>query len=86
MHVKINTAALQDYEAPIQNADAEAVRMGFNPSKMPRVDAIKALSAALMSECRAAGEEQGDDRSATLAVTNVEQAAMWGVKAATAGL
>ena len=86
MHVLIKTAALDSYEAPIQNADAEAVRMGFNPSTLPRVDAIKALAAALMSEMRAAGNEAGDGRSAALAVTNVEQAAMWGVKAATAKL
>lgn len=85
MHVKIFTGALPDgHQTPIHNDAAELVRMGFNPSSLERVDAIKALAAALISECRIAAEEGGDQRGAATAITNIQQGAMWAVYAATA--
>lgn len=86
MHVVIRTAALPEHAVPISDKAARQVRMGFNPSQSPRVDAIKALAAALISECQLAGLEADAGREAALAMTAAEEAAMWGVKAATAGL
>ncbi|GAB4540211.1 MAG: hypothetical protein Tsb0020_53630 [Haliangiales bacterium] len=86
MHVIINTAALNAEECPISNDAAAKVRMGFNPSTLPRVDRIKALAAALISECEAVQAEGGDGREASVAITNVQQASMWAVAAATSHL
>ncbi|MDW3181754.1 hypothetical protein [Roseobacter sp.] len=87
MHVKINTAALHNEEVPIQDGAAQLVRMGFNPSTLPRVDRIKALAAALISECQAVQAEVPDGgREAAVAITDVQKASMMAVAAATAGL
>ncbi|MEO1606750.1 MAG: hypothetical protein AAFU34_15640 [Pseudomonadota bacterium] len=91
MHVKINTAALTDHEVAINDSAARTVRMGFNPSEMPRIDEVKALAAALISAC----EDIRDDsnmggvsggREAALAITHVQTASMFAVAAATAHL
>lgn len=87
MHVKIRTAAVPDGETPITNSAAELVRMGFNPSTLERVDRIKALAAALISECEAIRDSDGDGgREAAIAITQVQGASMFAVAAATAGL
>lgn len=87
MHVKINTAAIQDGETPISNAAAALVRMGFNPSTLPRVDRIKALAAALISECEAIRDEKGPGaREAAIAITDTQKASMMAVASATAHL
>lgn len=86
MHVTIHTAALPAHEVPISDEAAGLVRLSFNPSALPRVEAIKALAAALISECRADFANPAAARAAALAATAAEEAAMWGVKAATAGL
>lgn len=58
MHTNLITGALPDgHETPISNSAAEIVRMGFNPSSLPKVDAIKGLAAALISECEALRDE-----------------------------
>jgi hypothetical protein len=51
MHVNIHTAALPDATTSISNSAAATVRMGFNPSRIYEVDRIKALVAAVISEC-----------------------------------
>ncbi len=64
----------------VSQAALDRVRASFNPSDKPRVDRIKLLAAALISEI----EDGPSSREAALAVTNIEQGAMWAVKAATA--
>ena len=87
MHVKINTAALVDHEAAIHDSAAKAVRMGFNPSTLPRVDAIKALAAALISQCQEMQDNgEGNAREAAIAMTQIQGASMFAVAAATANL
>jgi len=88
MHVTIHTAALTNDDVSISNAAAEAVRMSFNPSKVPAVDRLKALAAAFLSACdevagapNASGRPVG--RECAVAKTHIETAAMWAVKAAT---
>ncbi|HAW49167.1 MAG TPA: hypothetical protein DCX34_18370 [Roseovarius sp.] len=66
------------------------VGVSFNPSSDPDVDKIKALAAALIDAIEAV--DDGGNRGAAsgevrrlkaLAMTAAEEAAMWGVKAAT---
>lgn len=64
----------------------DMVRATFNPSGLSSVDEIKLLAAALISRMEPIREARGDGgRCAAIAITNIEQAAMWAVKAATAG-
>ncbi len=71
----------------------ERVRTTFNPSSESAVDRIKQKTAELIDLCESARIEQrygnaGSEalRLWSLAQTNYEQAAMWAVKAATAGV
>lgn len=87
MHVKIHTAAIPDGETSITPTAAALVRMGFNPSRLEPVDRIKALAAALVSECEAIRDGQGSGaREAAVAITQIQGASMFAVAAATAGL
>lgn len=61
----------------------QRVRMTFNPSDNADVDALKAKTAELIDMCEALKRKDG--RLAALAQTAYEEAAMWAVKAATAG-
>ena len=61
---------------------AKLVRSEFNPSGSGAVDRIKALSAALINEIDALPDN--DPRVKAVAKTEVEGAAHWAVKAATA--
>ena len=61
------------------------VRASFNPSGKEEVDAIKLLAAALIAEINAYKANPTTARHASLAITAVEEGAMWAVKAATAG-
>lgn len=64
---------------------ANAVRYSFNPSGLVRVTRIKSLAAALASELMAGrNEEPHAGREYSVAITNLQQASMWGVFAATA--
>ncbi|MEM7507631.1 MAG: hypothetical protein AAF415_12890 [Pseudomonadota bacterium] len=84
MHVKINTAAVDGAEVPISNAAAEAVRMGFNPSSLPRVDQLKALAAAFLSLCDEVAEDLPEaGREIATAKTTMQTASMWAVLGAT---
>lgn len=63
---------------------AQAVRFTFNPSGNARVTRIKSLAAALASELMAGrNEEPQGAREYSIAITNLQQASMWGVFAAT---
>lgn len=65
-------------------AATEAVRYSFNPIGNARVTRIKSLAAALASELMAGrNEEPQSGREYSLAITNLQQASMWGVFAAT---
>ena len=86
MHVTINTGAVPDAEVPITNSAADKVRMSFNPSSNEQVDRIKALAAALISECEDVFNQTnvGETKAqATLAMRHVQTASMWSVLAAT---
>ncbi len=88
MHVKIHTAAVPDGTTTISDYAAGVVRMGFNPSKLERVDRIKALAAALISEIddleKAAPSDLPDFvRETDHAITLVQSASMFAVAAAT---
>lgn len=87
MHVKIHTGAIPDGTTSISNTAAATVRMGFNPSKIESVDRIKALAAALVSECEALRDAKGSGaREAAVAITQIQGASMFAVAAATADL
>ena len=87
MHVKIHTAAVPDGETAINSSAAELVRMGFNPSKIEAVDRIKALAAALISECITIRDAKGKGaREAAIAITEIQGGSMFAVAAATADL
>jgi len=61
----------------------DRVRIKFNPSADSVVDQIKQKTAELIDLCEAL--KSADPRCAALAQTAYEEAAMWGVKAATTG-
>lgn len=63
------------------------VRMTFNPSSDSTVDQIKRAAADFIDRCEALRTETGaseKNRCISLAQTDIESAAMWAVKAATA--
>lgn len=85
MHVTIHTAALQNVAVTISDSAAATVRMRRNPSHAAEVDAIKALAAALISECEALAEAgEPAAREAKIAITQIQGACMFAVAAATA--
>lgn len=60
------------------------VRVSFNPSRDNQVDRIKDMAAVLIDTIYAMEAEDGEQaRLFALAMTSVEEAAMWAVKAAT---
>ena len=61
------------------------VGVSFNPSNNPRVDAIKALAARFIDELFSLSLERDHPgaRCASIAMTEMESAAMWAVKAVT---
>ena len=65
----------------------DLVRADFNPSENDRVARLKQIAGALINECEVVREENPNaGRHASLAITAVEEAAMWAVKAATTEL
>ena len=70
------------------------VGVNFNPSKLPNVDAIKRVAADLIDLIDRLPMPEGVDapvaaefgRNKALAMTAVEEGAMWAVKAATRGV
>jgi hypothetical protein len=64
------------------------VRAAFNPSNNSTVDMLKASAAKFIDQCHAMADKTDDPevgRCISLAMTHAEDAAMWAVKAATAG-
>lgn len=64
----------------------KAVGLNFNPSKNDAVSLIKSQSAALidtLNNLREANPSGEVKRQASVAITEVQTAQMWGVKAAT---
>jgi predicted MarR family transcription regulator len=65
------------------------VGISFNPSNKPEVDAIKATIADLIDQLNTFGamatqlDNSGAARCASIAMTELESAAMWAVKAFT---
>lgn len=61
------------------------VGVSFNPSALTAVDEIKTLAAALIDRVALIPDHSGGEvpRLKALAMTAAEDAAMWGVKAAT---
>lgn len=76
-------------EITVSESALDAVRWSFNPSGNDAVAVLKALSAALISECEKLREAEGAaqvKRWAAIAITEVETAQMFAVKAATYGV
>ncbi len=66
----------------------KAVGLSFNPSNDPTVQKIKVECAAAIdtiNEVRAASEDPEVKRMVSVAITELQTAQMWGVKAATWG-
>lgn len=63
------------------------VRISFNPSSNESVDKIKRAAADLIDLCESLKDENREhpkNRALAVAMTEVESAAMWAVKGATA--
>ena len=87
MHVKLHMGEEVPAEVPVTLSAADLVRYKFNPSGLERVQRLKFLSAALISECEAIRDEKGQGaREAAIAITDVQKASMMAVAAATADL
>ena len=69
----------------------DTVRLSFNPSSLERVDRIKSIAAALITECETLRDEASQNnskggREAAIAITDAQSACMFAVAAATANL
>lgn len=91
-HVILNTGACTEAEVVVTERAAKKVRMAFNPSGIERVDRIKSLAAALVSElsdvereCNDGGNVMGISE-AVRAIEHTQLASMLGVAAATSHL
>tara|TARA_R110002073_G_scaffold214280_1_gene374718 strand:+ start:1217 stop:1462 length:246 start_codon:yes stop_codon:yes gene_type:complete len=74
-------------EIPVTGTAAKLVRYTFNPSGLERVQNLKFLAAALISECEAIRDEKGEGaREAAIAITDLQKASMMAVASATAHL
>lgn len=63
-----------------------AAGVGFNPSELPNVDDIKADAARQIDRLNSMRNDTDDPevkRMCALAITHLQEAQMWGVKAAT---
>lgn len=71
-------------EIAVTESAERAVRFTFNPSGFARVNRLKALAAAFISECEGARNEVPEGaREFAVAITNMQTASMWAVLAAT---
>lgn len=72
------------FEMACSEGALDAVRWNFNPSANPHVTLLKALSAALITQCEELRAGPGQrSRWASIAITDIESAQMFAVKAAT---
>lgn len=87
-HVVLNTGACNGVEIAVTDEAASAVGLKFNPSGLDTVNRLKSLAAAFVAECKRqqAFPEAAGKREFAVAITDMEAASMWAVKAATKGL
>lgn len=89
-HVSLHTPAMADLINPdviLTDSAIEAVRLSFNPSKLPEVDKLKTLAAAFLSQCETVATQHPDaGRELAVAKTHMQTASMWAVLGATKGL
>ncbi len=86
-HIVLNSGACNGVEVPISMDAAEKVRLKFNPSGLDRVDRLKSIAAAFISECEdMMTAADCDGREAAIAITQMQGTSMFAVAAATAGL
>ncbi len=87
MHVQVDTGNDHTVLVSISETAAKLVRLKFNPSGIDKVATIKALAAALISECEAMRDGKGPGaREAAIAITELQGASMFAVASATAHL
>lgn len=65
----------------ISESAAEAVRLKFNPGALNDVTMLKTLAASFITICE--NLKRGAPREFSVAITEMETAAMWAVKGAT---
>jgi hypothetical protein len=72
------------HQTVVSDKAKKAVRIGFNPSALPRVDRLKALAAAFITECENGQSEMPyAGREYAVAITEMQKASMFAVLAAT---
>ena len=87
MHVKLHMGEETPAEIGVTLSAADLVRYKFNPSGLERVQKLKFMAAALISECENIRDEKGRGaREAAIAITDLQKASMMAVAAATADL
>lgn len=80
-----NGHSLQTHQVIVSETALAAVRHTFNPSGSSEVETAKLLAAAAITQMEPVRDARGEGgRCAAIAVTGIEQAAMWAVKAVTA--
>lgn len=73
-------------EGTVTETSLRQVRHNFNPSGDSRVELLKSLAALFITECNDMRLSGIGSREAAIACTEMEQACMWAVKAATSDL
>lgn len=77
----------QQHTIGVTQSALDQVRAKFNPSGLSAVDYAKALCAAVITSMEVTRDGRGEGgRCAAIAITNTETAAMYAVKALTAGV
>lgn len=85
METAIEPTVISVAKSEISESSLGIVRASFNPSAKPEVDQIKLLAARLITLMEPIRDARGDaGRCAALAITQIETACIFGVKAATA--
>lgn len=75
------------YAATMSDSALQKAGLSFNPSKLPTVDRLKLLAAAFIDECERQRAAKPDAaREFSVAITEMQTAQMWAVKAATLGI
>ena len=87
MQVIIHTNQISTTTVRISQSAADMIGVNENRHSNPRVENVKALAAALVSVCEEIREEdapfaEGSGRTASVAITHTEAAALFAVKAA----
>lgn len=78
----------QEYQELVESYGGRAVGLTFNPSKLLAVQVIKTDCAELINEINQTRDDSNDPeirRMTSLAITHLQEAQMWAVKALTWG-